>query len=94
MANFQELTKSIQSINTIAELRQLNAVMTTHWKILQRKACTQALEQLVEGAKVTFRTKNQQVIEGTITKFNQKTVTVRTVTGSNWRVAPNLLTKV
>lgn len=45
------------------------------------------------GDRVTFKHRHRKCI-GTVTKTNQKTVTVREDTGMLWRISPQLLTKV
>jgi len=45
------------------------------------------------GSRVSFDSKRGRQL-GTLTKFNQKTVTVVTDDGRRWRIPPHLLSKV
>ena len=46
------------------------------------------------GDRVTFRPPGQPQIEGMLTRYNKKTVTVITDEGRQWNVSPQLLSKV
>ena len=46
------------------------------------------------GERVTFQPDGHPVLEGIITKYNRKSVTVITVDGQQWNVAPVFLRKV
>lgn len=45
-----------------------------------------------QGDKVYFTTRNGDKVMGVVSKINQKTITVKTVT-STWKVSPSLLRK-
>src|SRR5208337_3393914 len=46
------------------------------------------------GDRVAFRPSGQGRVEGLLTRYNKKTVTVITDDGRQWNVSPNLLSRV
>ena len=44
------------------------------------------------GDAVSFESKRGQTVQGTVTKVNQKTVVVDTVTAGRWKVTASMLT--
>ncbi len=46
------------------------------------------------GDRVTFRPSGRHPIEGVLTRYNRKTVTVVTDDGAQWNVSPEFLSKV
>ena len=46
------------------------------------------------GATVTFKGRRNQILEGKITKINNKSIKVDCGINGNWRVSPTLLTLV
>jgi hypothetical protein len=46
------------------------------------------------GDRVAFRPPGQGQVEGMLTRYNKKTVTVITDDGRQWNISPNFLSKV
>jgi hypothetical protein len=46
------------------------------------------------GNRVTFQPQGRPTLFGVVVRFNQKTVTVLTESGEQWRVAPSLLSRI
>lgn len=76
---------------TEAELVDLNHRIVARLRLLhQMRAHTDMLEFKI-GDRVTFRPPGQRQIEGMVTRYNRKTVTVITDDGQQWNVSPQLL---
>lgn len=82
-------TKAILAIDNMEDLREAESALKVRWRELQRRA---AISFRV-GDKVAFTAKTGKTVTGTITKINQKTVSLRTI-DANWKVSPSLLRKV
>src|SRR5215208_7176476 len=79
---------------TEAELIDLNHRIVERLRFLhQMKAHAKMLEFKI-GDRVAFRTEEGGVIEGMLTRYNRKTVTVITDDGGQWNVAPAFLSRV
>jgi hypothetical protein len=79
---------------TEAELVDLNHRIVARLRLLnQMRAHAEMLEFRV-GDRVSFRPSGQGRVEGMLTRYNKKTVTVITDEGRQWNVSPNLLSKV
>jgi len=79
---------------TEAELIDLNHRIVGRLRFLhQMKAHAKMLEFKI-GDRVTFQAEGGGVIEGMLTRYNRKTVTVITDDGRQWNVAPALLSKI
>ncbi len=79
---------------TEAELIDLNHRIVARLRFLnQMRAHAEMLEFKI-GDRVTFRPPGQGPLEGMLTRYNKKTVTVITDTGQQWNVSPNVLSKV
>ena len=79
---------------TEAELVDLNPRIVARLRFLhQMRAHAEMLEFNV-GDRVTFRPPGQGQVEGMLTRYNKKTVTVITEDGRQWNVSPQLLSKV
>jgi len=76
------------------ELLALNERIVEHLKFLDRQAAHEAMMQFHPGARVCFDSPKHGRQQGTLMKFNQKTVTVITDDGRKWTVAPQLLLPV
>ena len=72
------------------ELLELNELIVERLKFLDRQEAHDAMLQFHPGARVEFQSK-RGTEQGTIMKFNQKTVAVVTDDGRRWKVAPQLL---
>ena len=79
---------------TEAELIDLNHRIVERLRFLhQMKAHAKMLEFKI-GDRVAFQAEGSGVIEGMLTRYNRKTVTVITDDGRQWNVSPALLSRV
>jgi hypothetical protein len=79
---------------TEAELVDLNHRIVARLRFLhQMRAHAEMLEFKI-GDRVTFQPPGQGQVEGMLTRYNKKTVTVITGDGRQWNVSPQLLSKV
>ena len=72
------------------ELIDLNRRIVERLRMLQQLRAHRNMLQFSVGQRVRFRT-DSRTIEGTLTRYNRKTVTVLTDAGEHWNVAPSLL---
>jgi len=79
---------------TEAELVDLNYRIVARLHFLQQMRTHADMLEFRIGDRVTFRSPGQQQIEGMLTRYNKKTVTVITNDGRQWNVSPQLLSKV
>ena len=78
---------------TEAELIDLNRRIVERLRLLdQMRAHGQMLEFKV-GDRVRFQPAGRDIVEGMLTRYNRKTVTVITDDGRQWNVAPSFLSK-
>ena len=79
---------------TEAELVDLNHRIVERLRFLnQARAHIQMLEFKI-GDRVTFQPEGRARVEGMLTRYNKKTVTIITDDGRQWNVSPNFLRKV
>ena len=79
---------------TEAELIDLNHRIVARLRFLhQMRAHAEMLEFKI-GDRVTFQPPGQGQVEGILTRYNKKTVTVITGDGRQWNVSPQLLSKI
>jgi uncharacterized Fe-S cluster-containing radical SAM superfamily enzyme len=79
---------------TEAELIDLNHRIVERLRFLsQMRAHVEMLEFKV-GERVAFQPPGQGRLEGMLTRYNKKTVTVITDTGQRWNVSPAVLSRV
>jgi hypothetical protein len=79
---------------TEAELIDLNHRIVARLRFLnQMRAHVEMLEFKI-GDRVSFRSSGQGRVEGMLTRYNKKTVTVITDDGRQWNVSPQFLRKV
>ena len=79
---------------TEAELIDLNHRIVERLRFLhQMKAHAKMLEFKI-GDRVAFQAEGGGAIEGMLTRYNKKTVTVITDDGRQWNVSPALLSRV
>ena len=79
---------------TEAELIDLNHRIVARLRFLhQMRAHAEMLEFKI-GDRITFQPPGQGQVEGMLTRYNKKTVTVITGDGRQWNVSPQLLSKV
>lgn len=81
------INKAIFAIDSIAELNEIQNALNVRFRELQRRA---AISFRV-GDSVKFQSRTGKTISGTVTKVNQKTVSVLASTGNNWKVSGSLL---
>jgi ribosomal protein L21E len=75
------------------ELVDLNRRIVERLRLLaQMRAHTQMLEFKV-GDRVSFQADGRGPVEGMLTRYNRKTVTVITDNGQQWNVSPGFLAK-
>ena len=79
---------------TESELIDLNHRIVARLRFLnQMRAHAEMLEFKI-GDRVTFQSPGHGRVEGMLTRYNKKTVTVITDDGRQWNVSPNFLSKV
>ena len=79
---------------TEAALIDLNHRIVERLRFLhQMRAHVEMLEFKI-GDRVTFQPPGQGQLEGMLTRYNKKTVTVITDTGQRWNVSPALLGRI
>jgi hypothetical protein len=79
---------------TESELIDLNHRVVARLRFLsQMRAHAEMLEFKI-GDRVTFQAEGRRPVEGMLTRYNKKTVTVLTDDGQQWNVSPNFLRKV
>lgn len=80
------INKAIFAIDSLDELREAQNALNVRFRELQRRAAV----SFRVGDAVKFQSKTGRTISGTVTKVNQKTVSVKTA-DSNWKVSASLL---
>lgn len=84
--NIDELTE--------AELVDLNHRIVERLRFLnQTRAHIQMLEFKI-GDRVTFQPEGRDLVEGMLTRYNKRTVTIIADDGRQWNVSPSFLRKV
>jgi hypothetical protein len=79
---------------TEAELVGLNQRIVERLRLLnQVRAHTQMLEFKI-GDRVTFQPDGRDPVEGMLTRYNKRTVTIIADGGRQWNVSPSFLRKV
>ena len=76
------------------ELLELNDRIIERLKILDATDALNAMMKFNVGAKVCFDSAKHGMQVGTLIKFNQKTVTVLTDEGRQWKVSPQMLSPI
>jgi len=79
---------------TVEELESLHDQIVERLKFLDRQETHEAMMQFYPGARVCFDSPKHGRQQGTLMKFNQKTVTVITDDGRKWNVAPQYLSPI
>ena len=75
------------------ELVALNHRIVDRLKYLESVQTYKSMMEFNIGAKVSFESRGGREI-GTLVKYNRKTVTVITDSGTRWNISPHLLTLV
>ncbi len=76
------------------QLIELNRKIVERIRFLRQSRAHREMMQFNIGNTVCFKTDGNRKIQGTLTKFNQKTVTAITPEGEHWNVSPTLLDKI
>ncbi|MBS0380678.1 MAG: hypothetical protein JSS29_19520 [Proteobacteria bacterium] len=76
---------------TEPELIDLNHRVVARLKFLRQLHAHTTMLEFRIGERVRFYPKGRAPVEGMITRYNRKTVTVVTDAGQTWNVAPELL---
>ena len=79
---------------TEAELIDLNHRIVMRLRFLNDMRAHVEMLEFKIGDRVTFQPPGQGPLEGMLTRYNKKTVTVITDTGQQWNVSPAVLRKV
>ena len=79
---------------TEAELIDLNHRIVVRLRFLNDMRAHVEMLEFKIGDRVTFQPPGQGPLEGMLTRYNKKTVTVITDTGQQWNVSPAVLSKV
>ncbi len=79
---------------TEAELIDLNHRIVERLRFLQQMRALIGMLEFKIGDRVTFQPPGQGQLEGMLTCYNKKTVTVVTDTGQRWNVSPTVLSRV
>ena len=91
MTTLDDVLAYIKRDATADELREISRFVSDGFSNLQRRARS----AFRVGDRVTFESKRHgQMIVGTITKINVKTIAVDTDSGMHWKVSPSLLSPV
>ncbi|MBQ0820049.1 hypothetical protein KBI52_07455 [Microvirga sp. HBU67558] len=84
MPALEHATLFPEAEEAIAETLKQNVCDTSHVEMLEFRI----------GDRVTFQPPGQGPLEGMLTRYNKKTVTVITDTGQTWNVSPTLLSRI
>jgi hypothetical protein len=77
-----------------AELVDLNHRIVERLRFLHQIHAHQAMLKFSIGDRVTFEDGQGRNVEGTLTRYNRKSVTVIGADGGHWNIAPGFLRKV
>ncbi len=87
------MTINIEKL-TEAELTDLNNRIVERLKFLEMERAHARMLEFRIGDRVTFEPEGRSSVEGMLTRYNKKTVTVVTEDGQRWNVSPGLLHKI
>lgn len=79
---------------TEAELVDLNHRIVERLRLLQHMRAHAHMLEFRIGERVTFQPDGRGPVQGMLTRYNRKSVTVVTNDGHRWTVSPALLSKV
>lgn len=79
---------------TYDELVALNHRVVERLEFLKTVRAHRAMMALSIGSRVSFESRREGRLTGTVIKRNQKTVTVRTDDEDQWRVPPEMLSPI
>ena|SRR5271157_2224611 len=83
--NIDQLTES--------ELADLNRRIVERLRILHQMHAHVRMLEFNIGERVCFQADQNKIVEGTLVRYNKKSVTVVTDDGGRWTVSPGLLRK-
>lgn len=78
---------------TEAELRELNGRIVERIRFLVQMRAHVAMLKFTIGDRVSFQPSDRPRVNGTLVKYNKKSVTVISDEGEKWQVGPGLLFK-
>ena len=78
---------------TEAELIDLNRRVVERLRLLQQMRAHKQMLEFSVGDRVAFQADGRGAVEGMLTRYNRKSVTVITDDGHQWNVAPGFLTR-
>jgi hypothetical protein len=78
---------------TESELIDLNRKIVERLRLLQQMRAHRQMLEFKIGDRVTFQADGRGTVEGMLTRYNRKSVTVITDDGHLWNVSPALLSK-
>ena len=78
---------------TETELIDLNRRVVERLRFLQQMRAHRRMLEFRIGDRVAFQADGHGAVEGMLTRYNRKSVTVITDDGHQWNVAPALLTR-
>jgi len=76
-----------------AELIDLNNRIVARLRFLQQMRAHVEMMEFKIGDRVSFQPPGHGPVEGMLTRYNKKTVTVITDAGQKWNVSPTLLSR-
>src|ERR687886_853936 len=79
---------------TEPELIDLNRRIVERLRLLQQMRAHRQMLAFKIGDRVTFQADGRGTVEGMLTRYNRKSVTIITDDGHHWNVSPALLSKV
>ena len=82
---------SVLDLLTEEELIQLNHMLVQRLRLMQQIRAHGQMMKLHIGQRVRFKSSRGELIQGTITRHNQKSVSLVTPEGEHWRVSPALI---
>jgi hypothetical protein len=90
------MAKHIIDIDRLTEtqLHDLNRRVVERLRFLNAMRAHKQMLEFSVGDQVCFEPPDRSMLKGTLVRYNRKTVTVLTVDGQQWNVAPGLLRKV
>ena len=78
---------------TESELIELNHRIVARLRLLNEMRAHQDMLEFKIGDRVAFQASGRALVEGMLTRYNRKTVTVITEDGRQWNVSPSFLRK-
>ena len=86
------MTIDIDALNE-SELVDLNHRIVERLRFLHQIQAHQTMLKFSIGERVSFEDGQRRTVEGTLTRYNRKSVTVIGAEGRHWNIAPGFLQK-